>query len=189
MNIILSNKKNLKNPRADKKTINKKITDKKSSNKTVLNKSTKGMIFSFDTMIAFIIILFVIFGSIYFISTNYEKQKENLENFYLTEKTMLTLDSLVKNNNPENYLLGSAIIDLSKKRVKSNELKKENLLNSKSFELKDFFVKELSWKNDSESKKIVLSQRESKKCFSSKRFVKIDGIKSIIELKGCLIEK
>ncbi|HNV01033.1 MAG TPA: hypothetical protein PKK60_01240 [archaeon] len=186
MNTTLNNKisEKFKKPVKNKKIINHKIINKKK-----FNKSTKGMIFSFDTMVAFTIMLFVIFGSIYFISTNYEKQKENLENFYLTEKTLLVLDSLVKNNNPENYLLGSAIIDLSKKRVKSNELKKENLLNSKSFELKDFFVKEISWENNSENKRIVLSQKESKKCFSSKRFVKIDGEKSIIELKGCLIEK
>ncbi|NMA44878.1 MAG: hypothetical protein GX950_03655 [Candidatus Diapherotrites archaeon] len=169
-------------------TILNKKTNKK-TNKKILNISTKGMIFSFDTMISFIIMLFVIFGSIYFISTNYEKQKENLENFYLTEKTLLTIDSLVKNHNEENYLLGSATIDILKKRVKSNELTKENLLNSKKFELNDFFVKEISWKNDLENKKIVLNQRESKKCFSSKRFVKIDGEKSIIELKGCLVEK
>lgn len=186
MNITLNNKisEKFKKPVKNKKIINYKIINKKE-----FNKSNKGMIFSFDTMVAFTIMLFVIFGSIYFISTNYEKQKENLENFYLTEKTLLVLDSLVKNNNPENYLLGSAIIDISKKRVKSNELKKENLLNSKSFELNDFFVKEISWENNFESKKIILSQKESKKCFSSKRFVKIDEEKSIIELKGCLIEK
>ena len=134
-------------------TILNKKTNKK-TNKKILNISTKGMIFSFDTMISFIIMLFVIFGSIYFISTNYEKQKENLENFYLTEKTLLTIDSLVKNHNEENYLLGSATIDILKKRVKSNELTKENLLNSKKFELNDFFVKEISWKNDLENKKL-----------------------------------
>jgi hypothetical protein len=160
---------------------------------TILIKKTKkfqkGIIFSIDSMIAFIIMLFVIFGTIYFISTNYEKQKENILDFYLMEKTLLLTDSLVKNNSLENYLLGAAIIDLEKKRVKSNELKKKYLMLAKSFELEDYFVKEISWKNNFESKKIVLSEKNSQKCFSSKRFVKIDGEKSIIELKGCLIEK
>lgn len=148
----------------------------------------KGIIFSFDTMLAFLIIVFSIFFSIQFISINFEEKKEEIKNYYLSEKVLLIADSLIKNNNPKNYLLGSAIIDLDKKRIISNELKREHLINAKGFELEDFFIKEISWENLEEIKKIKLSEKESKNCFTSKRFVLIDEKKSIIEIKGCLIE-
>ncbi len=153
-----------------------------------LIKGKKGLIFSIDAMFSFVIILFSVFGLLYFISTNYENQKETIQDFYLMEKTFLITDSLIKNNNPKNYLLGSAIINLDKKRTLSNELKREYLLLAQKFELEDFFVKELTWSNETETKKMILSEKNSNNCISAKRFVKIDDRKSIIELKGCLIE-
>jgi len=110
-------------------------------------------------------------------------------NFYLEEKTLMIADSLVKNLNEENPLLGSCVKDGDKKRIKSNEIDETLLLQAKSFELKEFFVKELSWKIGATEKRITLSEKESANCLTAKRFALIGSKKGVIEVKGCLTDE
>jgi len=159
-------------------------------NKKTFCAGTKGMIFSFDAMIAFIIMLFMI--SVFALTLgNYSTQVLAQEqNFFLEEKTIFVADAFVKNYNSDNALLGGCIIDLDKKRVKSNEISSALLNNTKQIEIEGFFVKEAKIKSlDKTISKIFLSDnRESEQCIAIKRFVLIDGKKALVLITGCLIE-
>lgn len=146
--------------------------------------NNKGAIFSLDALISFSITLVILLLFISTVTQNYSAQKENLLNYYLEEKTLMVIDSLVKNNNPENFLLGACITDTDKKRIKSNELSLLQLTNVKPFELKEFFVKQITWKDNVK----LLSEKESHNCITMQRFVLIDSERDIILLTGCLSE-
>jgi hypothetical protein len=87
-------------------------------------------------------------------------------------------------------LLGAGIVDLEKKRVRSNELNSANFSNLKSLEIENFFVKKVSYYFTSNKKEqiIYFSQKLSSNCLSVKRFVLIDGRKSLVFVTGCLDE-
>jgi len=124
------------------------------------------------------------------ISQSYSQKEIEIKDQFLEEKTLVLADSLVKNFNPENTTLGSAIVDHEKKRIKSNELTTANLKNAKAFQTGNFFVKQISWKKTNTfQEKIILNNSNTKNCLSAKRFVIIDGEKAIIELIGCINEE
>ena len=114
---------------------------------------------------------------------------QNTEDFFLEEKTLAVADSLVKNNNPENYLLGACIVDAEKKRVRGSELSGALLAQAKPFALEGFFVKSVSIARAGKPKQqINLSEKVSEKCLSAKRFALVDNEKAIIEIEGCVDE-
>ncbi len=150
--------------------------------------SKKGAIFSIDALIAFTLTLLILLSFVQLTTNIFVQQKEQVKQFYLEEKTLMIADSLVKNRNLENSLLGACAADSDKKRITGNEIEEQLLLQAKPFELKEFFAKELKFETKGMTKIISLNNKESENCLSAKRFALIDGEKSIIEIKGCLIE-
>lgn len=165
-----------------------KLNPKNKKNCFKINK--KGFIFSTDLIISIIIILFSITSFLIIINNNlglaikFEKEK------YVEQKTIFVADSFVKNFSEENAMLGSCIIDFEKKRVLSNEISSTNFSNIKELKINDFFIKKIESENII-GKKIIYSNNNNMReidCISVKRFVFLDGIKSIISFTGCLNE-
>lgn len=148
----------------------------------------KGAIFSIDTLIGFTLTLLILLSFVQLTTNVFMQQKQNIKQFYLEEKTIMIADSLIKNRNEKNPLLGACIIDNDKKRVKSNEIEEELLLQAKKFELKEFFVKELTWEKNKTTKIILLNNKNSNNCILVKRFALINNEKAIITIQGCLVE-
>jgi len=146
------------------------------------------MIFSIDAIIAFSLMLMGMLVFVTVLSNSGNSAVQQAKELFLEEKTFAIADSLVKNYNQENTLLGACTTDLKKKRVLSNELTAQNLLSAKPIELEGFFVKSISYNTGAGEKQILLSQKDSDKCISAKRFVLLDGAKTIISVKGCLNE-
>lgn len=145
----------------------------------------RGMIFSIDAMIAFIIILSSILGFAVMLG-NYEfRVSESANQFYLEEKTIMAADSFVKNNSIRNSVFGLAIFDIDKKRVKSNEL---SLAFSSPFlsydEDEGFFVKKIVVGE----KVLFEDEKESTNCLSVKRFVLFESEKQVVTYTGCVNE-
>lgn len=143
----------------------------------------KGLIFSIDSLLAFIILLIALMGFVFMLADYEKRVNESSKFFYLEEKTIMAADSFVKNYSNKNALFGSAIFDLDKKRILNNELNnKKNFI--EYFEITGFFVKRVL------IGKTVLfeSEKESKNCITVKRFVLFDSQKKIVEYTGCLVE-
>ncbi|MBT7241009.1 MAG: hypothetical protein HN878_00805 [Candidatus Diapherotrites archaeon] len=137
-----------------------------------------------DALVAFIIVLSMLLIFVLTINNNGNNLTQNVGHFFLEEKVMLIADSLVKNHNEENNLLGSATIDLEKKRVKSNELNLANFNNLKSIKQDDFFIKSVSYKTNFKKEKWIIENKIGE-CLIVKRFALIDGVKGIIFVEGC----
>ena len=145
----------------------------------------KGMIFSTDAMIAFIIILAALLGFVMAIG-NYEARVQSVsKNFYLEEKTIMAADSFVKNHSNTNAVLGIAEIDYDKKRVKNNVL---SLFLAPQFseyaEEGGFFVKKIIIGEEV----LFESELKGKECMTVRRLVLYESEKKITEYTGCLNE-
>jgi hypothetical protein len=140
--------------------------------------SNKGY-FSIDLIIAYSIVLVgIVFLTTYFFQ-NYEYLKPDNE---LTQKTIFFADSLIKNRNPGDPIKGSAEIDYEKKRVMTNILSKELLNKINSYQIDNFFIKEISL-----DKKIIFKENlMSEECKTIKRYVIVENLKKVLEVKGCL---
>jgi hypothetical protein len=151
----------------------------------VYTSNEKGMIFSLDASIAFTILLFGILLFANTLANNVQNAKENIKSIELAEKAIMIADSLVKNYDENNTLLGSCIIDLDKKRVKSNELSVENIRNAKPLKIDDIFVEKIKVQTSTLNETIFLEKKESNECYNIKRFSLINGEKGIIEVRTC----
>lgn len=147
--------------------------------------TNKGIIFSMDTLIAFTILLFILMVFVINVNSSTNNLTQNVGHFFLEEKTFLIADSLVKNYNEENNLLGACVYDPKKRRVKSNEINSQNFLNLKTINQDNFFVKSVSYTTNTRNKKVVLSE-ENGECIIVKRFVLIDGEKGVVFVEGCI---
>jgi len=144
----------------------------------------KGIIFSTDAGISFAIMLISCFLMVITIANNTSISQRNIKNFELEEKALLIADSLVKNLDEENPLLGACIYDTDKKRVLSNSLSEELIKKAKSLELENFFVKKITILSQQKTE-LILSSKESIDCITAKRFALVDKKKSIIEVQTC----
>ena len=142
----------------------------------------RGAIFTIDALMSLIILLFMIFGAMLFLNNQVLGYTKSRDYFFLEEKTIFVADSLIKNFNSENTLLGSCIYDIEKHRVRSNELALVNILLVKPFSVGNFFVKSISF-NGFEKK---MNDRFSENCVSVKRMAFVDGIKKVVLVTGCL---
>ena len=149
--------------------------------------TNKGIIFSIDALIAFIIVLFMIMVFVIYIENQSEKITQNLGQFFLEEKLLLVADSLVKNYNSENVLLGACAYDIGKKRVKTNEISTINFEQIKLLRQDNFFVKSVSFETETRSEKWLVENKAGI-CLTTKRFVLIDGEKGLIFVEGCINE-
>ena len=146
----------------------------------------KGFIFYTDVMIATVLILFTMTFLIFFVNNATNTAINGTQNKYLESKTIFVADSFVKNFNSNNSLLGSCAFDFDKKRILSNQLSVLNFVNIKPLNLDDFFIKEILVENISKTK-IFSQEKNSNTCITIKRFVLVEGIKSMIYFTGCLI--
>jgi hypothetical protein len=113
------------------------------------------------------------------------------KSFLLQQKTLAVADSLVKNYDENNALLGACIVDLEKKRARSNELSSMNFSNVKPLAAGSFFVKSISIIAGTNGMNLfskVLDMREAKNCLTARRFALVDGQSATIEIQGCLDE-
>jgi hypothetical protein len=149
--------------------------------------TNKGFVFTTDLIFTIMILLVMLLVFVIFINNHINFFVQQEKNTYLEEKTIFTADSFVKNYNEENAMLGACFSDDLKKRVLSNEINSLNFSKIKQLELTDFFIKKIIVKNIFE-KTIFESPAQSKNCFSIKRFVFVDNIKSEITFLGCLYE-
>ncbi len=156
------------------------------TNKFLLNQ--KGIIFSTDAVISFIIALFTTMIFVLYLSNIATNEQQNIEQIELDEKAIFVIDSMVKNQNIENAILGACNYDLSKKRVMPNNLNFTQITtNSKTIESKNFFVKDIkiTFTQTNQKETILLTEQTSKRCINVKRFALIDGRKAIIEVTTC----
>jgi len=147
--------------------------------------TSKGIIFSMDALIAFVIVLFILLIFVFSVNHQTDKITQNVGQFFLEEKVMLIADSLVKNYNEENALLGACVIDIEKKRVKSNEINSANFSNLKPIEQDSFFVKSVSYQTNTRKNKFIIENRTGE-CLVVRRFVLIDGEKGFVFVEGCV---
>jgi hypothetical protein len=147
--------------------------------------TNRGIIFSIDALVAFIIVLFMLLAFVVTLNNETNNLTQNIGHFFLEEKTILVADSLIKNYNEENALLGACLFDFEKRRVRSNELSSLNFNNLKKLNLNDFFVKSISYQTKTKSKKYLIESSEGI-CLVVRRFVLIDGEKGLIFVEGCV---
>ena len=143
------------------------------------------MIFSIDAGIAFTIILTCTLAFVLTLNVNAQIVEQQTTDFELEEKALLVADSMVKNYNPKNTLLGACILDFDKKRVRTNELTSENIKKAKSASFGKIFVKNISYTAQTRKENLQLSAKTAKECISAKRFVLIDGEKGVILIQTC----
>lgn len=169
------------------------ITNKiKQKEKRFFYSNEKGIIFSTDALIAFIIALVTTLIFVSYMSNISLNEERKIEQIELDEKAIFIIDSMVKNQNEENALLGACNYDTSKKRVLTNNLNYLQIkTNSKPLSLGNFFVKNIAITFSSTNQKeiIILSEEFAKNCTNIKRFALIDGVKAIIEVKTCKTEE
>lgn len=169
--------------------ITNKITQK---GKRFLSSNEKGIIFSTDAITAFIIALITTLVFVSYMSNIALNEERKIEQIELDEKAIFIIDSMVKNQNEENALLGACNYDGAKKRVLTNNLNYLQIkTNSKPLSLGNFFVKSvaITFVSTNQKETIILSEDFSKNCTSTKRFALIDGFKAIIEVKTCKTEE
>jgi hypothetical protein len=148
------------------------------------------MIFSTDTIIASVIVLF----SLLAFFTNLANYSENIsktnKQLMLEEKTLFAADAFVKNYSTENALLGACKVDYEKKRVKSNEIESKNFSAIKQITSEKFFIKKINLTNAASKtgKTIFAEEKNSETCITAKRLALVNSEKTIIEITGCLLE-
>ena len=147
--------------------------------------TNRGIIFSMDALVAFVIVMFMLLVFTINLGNETNNLTQNVGHFFLEEKVMIVADSLIKNYNEENSLLGACMIDLDKKRVKSNEISSLNFSNLKQLNQDEFFIKSVSYKTQTRSKKYLIEDREGE-CLVVKRLALIDGEKGLIFVEGCI---
>jgi len=152
----------------------------------------KGIIFSIDATISFVIALITVLIFVLYLSNIILSEERNIEQIELDQKALFIADSMAKNQNSENSLLGACNYDSDKKRVLTNNLNYTQIkTNSKSLELGDFFVKSITITplTTNQKETIILSEKNSNNCTNVKRFALVDNLKAIIEVKTCKIKE
>ncbi len=147
--------------------------------------NSRGIIFSLDAGISFTITLVTTLLFATFLAQNAFSSENEIKNFELEEKAMLIADSLVKNYDENNTILGACILDIDKKRVRTNEISLSNLSSAKKLSFSEVYVENILIKTNSFQKTFQIETKSSVQCISVKRFVLIDGEKGIIEVKTC----
>ena len=135
--------------------------------------TSKGGIFSIDLLAAFLLASALLVLILDFQSGILFSSQESLKGFEVSEKALMLADSLVKNFDENNALLGSAFFDSGKRRVVSNLLDYSSLKTARPAEFSNVSVVELSIQKKNSAKEVVFSKKgfEGKNCISVKRFV------------------
>lgn len=148
----------------------------------------RGIIFSTDAVISFVIALITTLIFVTYLSNTVFSEKQNIEQLELDEKAIFLIDSMVKNQNLDNAILGACNYDSAKKRVLTNNLNYIQIkTNSKPLLIGNYFVKNIAitFTNTNQKENINLSENNSTNCTTIKRFALVDGQNAIIEMKVC----
>jgi hypothetical protein len=145
----------------------------------------KGQIFGIDAMLSFTIMLFCVLIFAINLSNHSQNALNNLLDFELEEKAILITDSLIKNRDENNPLLGACIVDYDKKRVLENIIDKDLLRKAKTASFEGIFAKQIKINQNGTEESIILDKRNTTQCISVKRFVLIDAQKAVLEAMIC----
>ena len=147
----------------------------------------RGFVFSFDLVIAFTAMLLMVSLVLMHSDSAARGQETALRRFASMQKMVFLMDSLVKNNDRENALLGSAVFNAELHRVESNILSSELLSAAKEREGSELSVSRIAFKTlGAEAEQIVFEQEAvGKNCLALDRFVLIDGKKALVEVRAC----
>ncbi len=144
----------------------------------------RGFVFSIDLVVSFLSMLLMVYLLLLHIGLREEREAEALNRLAFQRNAIFLTDSLVKNNNPEQALLGSASLDEKRHRVLSNQLDREMLLAATGFENEGFFVSRLSFELFGKER-IVFEENQGNECIALDRVVLIEGARGKIRVVLC----
>jgi len=131
----------------------------------------KGFIFSIDMMLALLITMSMMYFMFVQLNLMTESSVKAIEKYTLQRKGIVLLDTIVKNNDSENPVLGSAKVDVDLKRVKVNDMDEfrwNNELNNK--EINSGEIKATLYTEEEE-----MGNNQIGNCIVLKRFVLVEG--------------
>lgn len=135
-----------------------------------------GFAFSFDLFISFLIICFMVYIILLNFDLMIESNRDAERDWLLQSKGIYLLDSLVKNSDENNSILGSAYYNSEKRRVEPNVIDYKLLKNANPetiFLGENIDVRELSLGYKSGNREIIYSKNLGGECISLERFVLI----------------
>ena len=151
--------------------------------------TAKGGIFSIDLLFSFLLISLLLVFCVNSETSLLLENSAGLKNFELEEKALFIADSLAKNYDKNNALLGSAFFDSGKLRVVSNLVDFEFLKTAKPQAFGKVSVFELSMQKKNSQKTAVFSKPISgnSDCFAVQRFVLLQqsGEKALVRVVVC----
>lgn len=145
----------------------------------------RGFIFSIDLAVSFIAMLLMALLILMHASVLKEQQVESINKFDLQRNAIFLADSLVKNNDAAQPLLGSALFDPEKHRVLSNSLDSVLLSRAAQFEKENFFVNRLSFKDEFGVEQVIFEGTAGKNCLALDRLVLLNGRKGLLAVSVC----
>ncbi|MDP2973802.1 MAG: hypothetical protein Q8N60_02010 [Candidatus Diapherotrites archaeon] len=145
----------------------------------------RGFIFSIDLTVSFIAMLLMVLLILMHASVLKDQQVESINKFDLQRNAIFLADSLVKNNDAAQPLLGSALFDAEKHRVLSNQLDEALLLNATRFEKDGFFVNRLSFKDEFGIEQAFFDGLQGSNCLALDRVVLLNGVKGLLAVTVC----
>ncbi|MBS3061168.1 MAG: hypothetical protein J4215_01135 [Candidatus Diapherotrites archaeon] len=147
----------------------------------------RGMIQSFDLLFCVLVALMTMHFFLLFLQFQLHGIEENQANWKQTRIAHAVLDSLVKNHNPDQPVLGSARLDTERHRVISNEIDPV-LLNRIAFRPNgmSFTVRQLAIRFfDGQTQFLIAEQTPQKDCRPVERVITIHGKKGILFAEIC----
>ncbi len=144
----------------------------------------KGFVFSLDLVIAFLAMLLMLSLMLLHLQTTKEQEIAAIEKLSLQEKGIFLIDSMVKNRNEKNPLLGSALFDEEKHRVLQNQIDLSMLLKGGQMQGSEFFVSSISFRAAGRQETRILAQ-PGKNCIALDRLVLMEGKTGKVEVTIC----
>ncbi len=145
----------------------------------------RGFIFSIDLAVSFIAMLLMVLLILMHASVLKEQQVELINKFDLQRNAIFLVDSLVKNNDAGQPLLGSALFDAEKHRVLSNNLDSFLLGSAAQFEKDGFFVSRVSFKDEFGIEQVFFKGTAGSNCLALDRVVLLNGAKGLLAVNVC----
>jgi len=160
------------------------ITDKRGWNsnckRNKQNQNSRGFVFSLDLAIAVIAMLLMLSLMLSQLEILKNREIADIERIELQRNAIFVIDSMAKNRDEEQPLLGMAMYDAEKHRVLSNEIDSILFENAEPVVFENFFVSSVSI---GEIEKLFEEQGE--KCISVDRIVLANEKKEMLEAVVC----
>jgi hypothetical protein len=139
-----------------------------------------GFVFSFDLAIAFIAMLLMLSLMLAHFGFGKEQALETFGEISLQRKAVFLIDSMVKNRDEKQPLLGSAVFDGKKRRVLQNGLDLELLEKAGGFRRGTFFVSQVSV-----SGQRLFFEESGERCLTLDRLVLVQGSLEKLVVVAC----